>query len=116
VKRDIRDYVNDIIDSMEKAAKFIEGMSYEQFVQDDKTVFAVVRALEIVGEAVKRIPEETRAEYPGIPWKGMAGMRDKVAHEYFGVNLKYVWETVKERIPELKPMFQKVMKDLESQS
>ncbi|MEM2088322.1 MAG: DUF86 domain-containing protein [Thermoproteota archaeon] len=116
MKRIIKDYVNDVIDSMNKAMRFIEGMSYEQFIKDDKTVFAVVRALEIIGEAVKKIPEETRTKYPDIPWKGMAGMRDKVIHEYFGVNLKYVWETVKERIPELKPMFERILKDLSQQS
>ncbi|MEM2571076.1 MAG: DUF86 domain-containing protein [Thermoproteota archaeon] len=115
MKRVIKDYVNDIVDSMNKAMRFIEGMSYEQFIKDDKTVFAVVRALEIIGEAVKKIPEETRMKYPEIPWKGMAGMRDKVIHEYFGVNLKYVWETVKERIPELKPMFERILKDLSQQ-
>jgi uncharacterized protein with HEPN domain len=108
VKRVVKDHVNDIIDSMNKAMKFIEGMSYEQFTRDDKTVFAVVRALEIIGEAVKKIPEEIRVKYPEIPWKGMAGMRNKVIHEYFGVNLKYVWETVGKRIPELKPMFEKL--------
>jgi len=114
VKRVVKDHVNDIVDSMNKAVKFIEGMSYEQFIQDDKTVFAVVRALEIIGEAVKKIPEEIRVKYPEIPWKGMAGMRDKVIHEYFGVNLKYVWETVRKRIPELKPMFERLLKNLES--
>jgi uncharacterized protein with HEPN domain len=108
VKRVVKDHVNDIIDSMNKAMKFIEGMSYEQFTRDDKTVFAVVRALKIIGEAVKKIPEEIRVKYPEIPWKGMAGMRNKVIHEYFGVNLKYVWETVGKRIPELKPMFEKL--------
>ncbi|NHW00108.1 MAG: DUF86 domain-containing protein [Thaumarchaeota archaeon] len=108
MKRVVKDHVNDIIDSMNKAMKFIEGMSYEQFIRDDKTVFAVVRALEIIGEAVKKIPEEIRVKYPEIPWKGMAGMRNKVIHEYFGVNLKYVWETVGKRIPELKPMFEKL--------
>jgi uncharacterized protein with HEPN domain len=108
VKRVVKDHVNDIIDSMNKAMKFIEGMSYEQFTRDDKTVFAVVRALEIIGEAVKKIPEEIRVKYPEIPWKGMAGMRNKVIHEYFGVNLKYVWEIVGKRIPELKPMFEKL--------
>ena len=114
MKRVVKDHVNDIVDSMNKAVKFIEGMSYEQFIQDDKTVFAVVRALEIIGEAVKKIPEEIRVKYPEIPWKGMAGMRDKVIHEYFGVNLKYVWETVRKRIPELKPMFERLLKNLES--
>jgi uncharacterized protein with HEPN domain len=114
MRREIKDYINDIVDSMNKAINFIKGMTYEQFIQDDKTIFAVVRALEIIGEAVKKIPDEIRAKYPEIPWKGMAGMRNKITHEYFGVNLRHVWETVKERIPEIKPMFEKILKDLES--
>lgn len=67
MKRVVKDYANDIVDSMNKAMKFIEGMSYEQFTRDDKTVLAVVRALEIIGEAVKKIPEEIRVKYPEIP-------------------------------------------------
>jgi uncharacterized protein with HEPN domain len=114
MRREIKDYINDIVDSMNKAINFIKGMTYEQFIQDDKTIFAVVRALEIIGEAVKKIPDEIRVKYPEIPWKGMAGMRNKITHEYFGVNLRHVWETVKERIPEIKPMFEKILKDLES--
>jgi len=113
MKREIGDYIDDIVDAMNKVLKFVEGISYEEFAQDEKTVFAVIRAIEIIGEAVKNIPEDIRREYPEIPWRGMAGMRDKVIHGYFGVNLKVVWETVKERIPEVKPIFEKMLKDLE---
>jgi uncharacterized protein with HEPN domain len=98
---------------MNKAAKFVEGMSYEEFVQDEKAVFAVIRAIEIIGEAVKNIPDDVRKAYPEVPWKGMAGMRNKVIHEYFGVDLKVVWETIQERIPEVKLSFEKMLKDLQ---
>ena len=81
--------------------KFVKGMSYDEFVQDDKTVFAVVRAIEIIGEAVKNIPEEVRGSYPEIPWKDMAGMRDKLIHSYFGIRLERVWETANEENPPL---------------
>ncbi len=90
MNREVRDYVQDVIDAMEKGMKFIEGMEYEEFVKDDKTVFAVIRALEVIGEAVKNIPEEVRRKYPEIPWRDMAGMRDKLIHSYFGVNLKMI--------------------------
>ncbi|MDI6734785.1 MAG: DUF86 domain-containing protein [bacterium] len=113
MKREIGDYIEDIISAMDKAMIFIENMSHKEFIQDDKTVFAVVRALEIIGEAVKNIPDDYRKEYPEIPWKDMAGMRDKVIHEYFGVKLERVWETIKKDIPYLKPLFEKIMKDLE---
>jgi len=113
MKREIGDYVQDITEAMDKAIDFLESMSYDEFTQDDKTTFAVVRTLEIIGEAVKNIPDEVRKNYPEIPWKGMARMRDKVIHEYFGVNLKLVWETAKERIPKIKPLFEEISKDLE---
>lgn len=113
MKREIGDYIEDIISAMDKALDFVKNMSYEEFTRDDKTVFAVVRALEIVGEAVKNIPGNVRKKYPEIPWKDMAGMRNKVIHEYFGVKLNIVWRTVKEEIPPLKPLFEKILKKLE---
>jgi len=113
MKREVGDYIEDTIGAMDKATNFIKNMSYEKFIRDDKTVFAVVRALEIIGEAVKNIPDDIRKDYPEIPWKDMAGMRNKVIHEYFGVKLKIVWKTVKEKIPPLKPIFEKILKDLE---
>jgi uncharacterized protein with HEPN domain len=88
-------------------------MSYEEFAKDDKTVFAVIRAIEIIGEAVKNIPEDIRKEYPEIPWKGMAGMRDKVIHGYVGVDTQLVWSTVKKRIPGLKLRVEKMFEELE---
>jgi uncharacterized protein with HEPN domain len=113
VKREVGDYVEDIIDAMDKAASFVENISYEEFAQDAKTVFAVVRALEIIGEAVKRIPQDIRKNYPEIPWRDMAGMRDKVVHEYFGVKLERVWETIQRDIPSIKPLFEKMLRDLD---
>jgi len=115
MKIEIADFVEDIVTAMEKTMKFVEGMSYHEFVQDDKTVFGVIRAIEIIGEAVKNIPNDVRESYPQIPWKGMAGMRDKVIHAYFGVDLKVVWETVQERIPEVKPLFKKMLKDFQKE-
>jgi len=113
MKREIGDYVQDIIDSMVKSMKFVEGMKYEAFIHDDKTIFAVIRAIEVIGEAVKNIPDEAKKEYPEIPWRDMAGTRDKLIHGYFGVDLKRVWKTVKEEIPPLKPLFEKMLGDLE---
>ncbi len=105
------DYVEDIIDAMSKAEEFTGGITYEDFAGDSKTVFAVIRALEIVGEAAKRIPDMVKKKYPEIPWRDISGMRDKLIHGYFGVNLLVVWETVKKDIPSTKPLFEKILKD-----
>jgi len=113
MKREVGDYIEDIISAMGKAMDFVKNISYEEFTRDDKTVFAVVRALEIIGEAAKNIPDDIRKNYPLIPWKDMTGMRDKVVHEYFGVQLSIVWIAVKEEIPPLKPIFEKILRDLE---
>jgi uncharacterized protein with HEPN domain len=82
-----------------------------QSIGDQKTIYAVVRALEIIGEAVRKIPGSVRNRYPEIPWKNMAGMRDKLIHEYFGVNLRIVWDAVQKDIPPLKPLFEKILKE-----
>jgi uncharacterized protein with HEPN domain len=78
MKREIGDYIEDIIDAMKEAMGFVRNMDYDEFIQDTKTVYAVVRAIEIIGEATKNIPEDMRKKYSHIPWRQMAGMRDKV--------------------------------------
>jgi uncharacterized protein with HEPN domain len=105
------DYVEDIVDTMEKAEILLEEVTYEQFEDDFRINFAVVRALEIIGEAAKRLPMSVRERYPDIPWKGMAGMRDRIIHGYDTVDLQIVWDVVKRDIPMIKPKIQQILSD-----
>lgn len=87
-------------------------MDLDTFQIDDRTNSAVVRKLEIIGEAVKQIPEEIRQQYPRVPWKEMAGMRDKLIHFYFGIDSQLVWKTVTERLPQVKQEIHQLLQNL----
>jgi len=113
MKKEFLDYIEDIIQAMDDALKFVKGMKYDDFVRDRKTIYAVIRTIEIIGEAAKKIPDEIKRDYSQIPWKEMAGMRDKLIHEYSGVDLKRVWDTIKKDIPNLKSLFEKILKHYE---
>jgi len=105
MKREYADYLNDIIEASGKIELFIKGKTYKTFFDDEKTQLAVIRCLEIIGEAVKKIPAAIKQKYPKVPWKDMAGMRNKLIHEYFGVNLIVVWHTITEELPPLRKIF-----------
>jgi len=94
-------YLADVQESCEKVLRFTKGMTYKDFVHDELHFDAVLRNLEIIGEAVKNISEETRQKYAQIKWRKIAGFRDIVAHEYFGVNEETVWDIVENEIPAL---------------
>lgn len=112
-RRDYRDYLQDILDSVDDIESFIGGMGFEEFKKDRKTVNAVVRSVEVIGEASKRIPRSLKAKFKGVPWREMAGMRDKLIHEYFGVDVEILWKTAKDDIPPLKQVIQDMLKSLE---
>jgi uncharacterized protein with HEPN domain len=108
-------YLEDIFAAMGAAMRFTHEMTFEAFAADDKTVYATVRALEIMGEAAKRVPAEVRQRHPAIPWREMAGIRDVVIHEYDRVDLEVVWKTVRSDLPASEPEVRRAF-EIERQS
>jgi len=94
---------------IDKIEEFTKDMDFDEFVEDDRTSSAVVRKLEIIGEASKNIPEFIKDRYGEIPWKDMARMRDKIIHFYFGVDYEIVWKVIKERLPKIKQSIKEIL-------
>ena len=96
------EFLNDICESIRRIVIYTSGMDYEAFLEDTKTQDAVVRNLEVLGEAAKNISGALKVKYPKLPWKDLAGVRDKLIHHYFGVNLEVVWYIITDDLPPLK--------------
>ncbi len=112
MKRDYKLFIKDILDCIDKIEEFAGNMKLEDFVKDDKTSSAVVRKLEIIGEATKNLPKSLRQKYKELPWTEMAKMRDKIIHFYFGVDYEIVWKVIKERLPQIKSELTEILEEL----
>lgn len=104
------DYLRHILDESRYLLRSTKGISKKQFLKDETLKRSFVRSIEIIGEAVKKLPDEVRDNYPDFEWKSMAGMRDKLIHDYFGVDYDIVWDVVTNKIPALKEKIQKIIK------
>ena len=111
-KRSYHLYVSDILRAMDVIEQYTAGITFEDFVKDQKTIDAVVWNVTVMGEASKRISRPLRQRYKDLPWADMAKMRDKISHAYFGINHEIVWNVIKERLPKIKPAFQIMLQDL----
>jgi len=97
--REYRLFMIDIMKAAEDIETFTTGMSFEKFANDDKTISAVLYKFAIMGEATKMLPDQVRAQHPDIPWRSIAGLRDKVIHGYIGVDYELLWETIELKLP-----------------
>lgn len=110
MKRDMRVYLEDILDSIEKIYEYTSQVTEEEFRKSPAIQDAVIRRFEIIGEAVKHFPDSLKKQHPEIPWKEIAGTRDKLIHEYFGVRLERIWDTIINDLPTLKSAIQSMLK------
>lgn len=112
-KRDLRLFLYDILEAIEKVERYVAGLSFEQFEANEMVVDAVVRNLEIIGEAARYIPADVRDQYPAIEWSRVVGFRNIVIHTYFAVDVEIVWTIATQRLAELKSVIQLMLEDLE---
>lgn len=106
-------YLRHILDAIYNIEKFVKDVSKDDFFGNVEKQYAVLRGLEIIGEATKNLSRELKRKHPEVPWKEIAGMRDKLIHQYFGVNLNLVWETIHGRLPDLRYQILEILKKLE---
>jgi len=107
--RDYKIFLEDILDAIQKINVYTADLSFEKFKNDPKTLDAVIRNLEVIGEAIKNIPEEIRTQYPDIEWKKIAGLRDILIHEYFGANIKIIWDVKQNKLPRFEKHIKRIL-------
>lgn len=108
-------FLSDILEAIRRTKAYTLGMSYEAFLADTKTQDAVVRNLEIIGEATRGVSREVRERQPAVPWKSMAGVRDRLIHHYFGVNLDVVWKIVSSDLDDVYLRVEELLKELQDE-
>ena len=109
MSRDYKVYLDDILAASDKILKYTKNYTARKFVRDDKTFDAVIRNLQIIGEAAKKVPSGIRVRYPMVEWKKIAGLKDILVHDYFGVDAEIVWDIVKNKIPSLRKQIHKIL-------
>jgi uncharacterized protein with HEPN domain len=112
LKRSISLFVDDIIDSMHRIQTYIHTLNYDDFIENQMIIDAVIRNIEIIGEAANNIPNEIRNDFSDIPWKRMVGLRNIVSHGYFGIDLEIIWEIITKNLPQTKPLIVEMKKKI----
>jgi len=112
--RDYRAYFRDILEAIRKIKRYTENINFEEFADNELIQDGVVRNLEIIGEAVKNIPEDVKRDNPDVEWRKIAGLRDILIHAYFGVDVEVVWDIVKNKVPKLKEKIENILSKLDA--
>ncbi len=107
----MRDYLNDILEMIADIGEFTQSLTFNEFKKDKKTVYAVIRCLEVIGEASKQIPSNVKKHYQQVPWEDIAAMRDKLIHEYFGADVDIIWQTIQEDLDPLEATVKEIVKE-----
>ena len=111
---DIKVYLQDILECVGKIREYTEDVTFEEFESNTKYQDAVIRRLEIIGEAASKISPNFKDNHPEIEWQLMKDMRNKLAHEYFGINYKIIWQVIRGELPEIKTIFQQILENLQT--
>jgi uncharacterized protein with HEPN domain len=114
MNRDAGLYLIDVLESIKKIDKSTKTLTLKAFIKDVDIQDAIVRRLEVIGEATKHVPQEIKKKYPDIPWRETAGMRDKIVHDYFKINLEIVWNIVQNDLNPLKKQIKQLLKELDT--
>ena len=109
MSRSLRLYFEDILRSCNKILRYVQGLNYEEFINDELRLDAVLRNLQIMGEAAKQVPQEIRDIYPAVEWRKIAGLRDILAHAYFSLELETIWDIIQNKVPHLRTQIQEIL-------